>query len=120
MLCSVQAGLRQLIDAVDAVLFVLGDQPQILPETVRKILGYYAETNAKLIFPSYQMQKGHPWLVARCLWPEILGMAPPITLRDFTVNYKKEINYMIVDTPTILKDVDTLEDYQRERPIRVD
>jgi molybdenum cofactor cytidylyltransferase len=117
MLCSVQIGLKQLDDDVEAVIIVLGDQPQILSEVVKKITEYYEETKAKLIFPSYQMKKGHPWLIARSLWSDILKIAPPKTLRDFTSNIYKEINYLVVDTPTILKDIDNYEDYEREKPV---
>lgn len=116
MLSSIQAGLTAVTPPSDAALIVLGDQPQIQESTVRKILDEYVQTGAGLIVPSFQMRRGHPWLVARSLWTTILEMRPPATLREFLHDRAKEIHYVEVSTPTIIQDLDTPEDYVRSRP----
>ncbi len=68
MLSSLQVGLAALEEHVEAAFVALGDQPQIQTETVERIAHEYARTGAVLIVPSYQMRRGHPWLVARELW----------------------------------------------------
>jgi molybdenum cofactor cytidylyltransferase len=62
------------------------------------------------------MKRGHPWLVARSLWSQILAIKSPETPRDFINQYADEIQYVEVDTPSILADLDTPEDYQNSRP----
>jgi molybdenum cofactor cytidylyltransferase len=117
MLGSLQAGLRAMGPEVQAILMALGDQPQILENTVRLIVDVYAKRSLALalIVPSYQMRRGHPWLVGRPLWDGILAMRSPKTSRDFLQEHAQVITYVDVDTPTILQDVDTPEDYLKSR-----
>ena len=69
-----------------------------------------------ILLPSYQMRRGHPGVVGRELWGEILAMKPPSTLRDFLNNHASEIHYLPVDTETVIQDLDTPQDYERYRP----
>ncbi len=113
MLHSVQIGLRSLPSAYNACLLALGDQPQILPEVIASVIEAYRRSAAHLIVPSYQMRRAHPWLIHRALWDEILQLTPPHTLRSFLASHQEEIQYVNVDSPEILLDMDTPEDYQR-------
>ncbi len=116
MLSSLQVGLQAMPAKTDAALIALGDQPQMQHTTVLAILRLYEETHQPLIVPSYQMHRGHPWLVARELWSDILGMHAPETARDFMNGHATSISYVDVDTPTVLQDVDTPEEYDRGHP----
>ncbi len=116
MLSSLQVGLRALGLETEAALVALGDQPQIQEETIRLIVDIYAQTASPLIVPSYQMHRGHPWLIAREHWAEILGMDTPETPRDFLNRHSAQIQYVEVDSSTILEDLDTMEDYARSNP----
>jgi molybdenum cofactor cytidylyltransferase len=116
MLSSLQYGLRNIREQTRATLIGLGDQPQIREESIRLICEAYQKDKSELIVPSFQMKRGHPWLVARPLWNAILKLKPPQTPRDFLNQYADKIQYMNVDTPTILTDLDTPEDYQNSRP----
>jgi molybdenum cofactor cytidylyltransferase len=62
------------------------------------------------------MRRGHPWLVARALWNEILALRPPESPRDFLNRHAADINYVEVETSSILADLDTPEDYQKTHP----
>jgi len=116
MLHSFQTGIAALDPAGPATLMVLGDQPQIQPATIAAILTDYQAVQAPLIIPSYRMRRGHPWLVRRALWPEILAIQPPATLHDFLLAHAGDIHYVNLETPTILADLDTPDDYQKDRP----
>jgi molybdenum cofactor cytidylyltransferase len=116
MLESLQAGLISLPAAVEAVVMVLGDQPQMRASTLEMICAAFQLTHARLVIPSYQLRRGHPWLIERSLWPQILALRNAATLRDFIKANEGSIYYQGVDTPTILKDLDTPEDYQRDKP----
>ncbi len=116
MLHSLQVGLSALNLQIQAVFIVLGDQPQIQPSTVRQLIEGYQRSHHALIIPSYQMRRGHPWLVGAALWAELLALHAPQTLRDFLQKHAAEIGYINVDTPTILADLDTPEDYQKFKP----
>jgi len=118
MLSSLQAGLGALRDnaSVDAALVCLGDQPQVEEGSVRKVAEAFEAGKSNLVVPSYRMRRGHPWLVARSLWQEILAMSPAESPRDFLNRHAEEIEYVEVDTPSILADLDTYEEYLKSRP----
>ena len=69
-----------------------------------------------LVVPSFQNRRGHPWLVSSQLWPKVLQMEPPETPRDFLVEHGASIEYVVWDTDSILRDVDTPEEYLGSRP----
>ena len=116
MLSSLQCGLRAMSDKTEAALIALGDQPQIQQETIRSICEKYRESKSELIIPSFRMRRGHPWLVARSLWKEVVDLNPPESPRDFLNNHADDIRYVDVETPSILADLDTPEDYRKSRP----
>jgi len=115
MLGSIQAGLAALDSQSSAVLIGLGDQPQVLVKTVRSICTAFIQTGSQLVVPSFQNHRGHPWLVARPLWTRILALSTSITSRQFLNTYASQVNYVSADQ-SILQDLDTLEDYERQRP----
>lgn len=116
MLSSLQVGLSTLGDHLDATLVVLGDQPQIQARVVTALVQEYASTDSSLVVPSFQMRRGHPWLLDRSLWPAVLALKRRETLRDFLNANQASIRYVSVDTSTILQDMDTPGDYQKYRP----
>ncbi len=116
MLSSIQCGLGAIKPKARAALICLGDQPQIQVRSVQVILQEYESTGASLIVPSYQMRRGHPWLVSAELWKEILEMHSPESTRDFLNRHALEIKYINVDTPSILADLDTPDEYLKSRP----
>lgn len=116
MLVSLQQGLAAQSPQTQAALIALGDQPQVQEGTVRLVCQTFVQTRSKLVVPSFQMRRGHPWLVERALWDELLTMESGRSPRDFLNQHAHEIEYVTVETPSILADIDTMEDYQRSRP----
>ena len=134
MLSSVQVGLAALPADCPAALIVLGDQPQIEASVVEAILAEYHAHGSQLIVPSYQMRRGHPWLVGRALWPALLALQSPErlepslpardgpaggqagTLRDFLNAHTEQICYLPVQTASVLQDLDTPQDYAQFKP----
>ena len=113
MLDSLQIGMQRLPDDVDAFLIVLGDQPQIHAEVIQALVREYETTGQTLIIPSYRMRRGHPWLVGKDHWPDLRDLHSGQTMRDFIQQHQNQVHYLVVDTPSVLEDMDTPEDYQR-------
>ncbi len=111
MLSSLQAGLRALPDRITAALVVLGDQPQIQAPVVRLLLEAHRSEPESLIVPSHQMRRGHPWLLPSRYWDEVLKLEFPDTLKDFLSAHSEQIHYVLVDTDSVLQDIDTPDDY---------
>jgi molybdenum cofactor cytidylyltransferase len=116
MTSSLQVGLSSLSLSVDATLVALGDQPQIEVSIVQAVLRLYRERGAPLVAPSFHMRRGHPWIISRSLWQEALELRPPATLRDLFAAHAAEIEYLPVETNSILRDLDTPTDYASQRP----
>lgn len=112
MLTSLQVGLAGLSPEASAALVGLGDQPQLAPQTVTQILTVYNASSSPLLVPSYKNRRGHPWLVGRELWHELLQLKPPATARDFLQRHEREIAYLQADA-SVLQDIDTPEQYRQ-------
>ena len=116
MLQSLQIGIPLLPEMAGAFLVVLGDQPQIERIVVKQLIQEYRRRNSVLIIPSYQYRRGHPWLVRRDLWPELLSLPAHASLRVFLNAHASDIVYLNVESPSVLMDLDTPEDYARQKP----
>ncbi len=116
MMTSLKAGIRDMSTGADGLLVVLGDQPTIEVGVVRAVLQEFSASDAPLVIPSYQKRRGHPWLIGKSLWGEILDFSSEKTMRDFLNLHREKIHYVNVQSRGILQDLDTPEDYEQLRP----
>lgn len=100
----------------EGALVCLGDQPQVGEGSVRSVCEAFRKSKSNLVVPSYRMRRGHPWLAARARWGEILALREGQSMRGFLNAHAHEIEYVNVDTPGILQDLDTPEDYLKYKP----
>lgn len=113
---SLQWGIRNMPSETASVLLALGDQPQIQAKVIAQVLSAGDQHPERLILPSFQMRRGHPWLIPAALFQSILDLPEDCTMRDFIRAHESLIEYVCVDTASILADLDTPEDYLREKP----
>ncbi len=113
MLSSLKVGLKAQPSTMAAILMVLGDQPRIQAKIVGQVTMAYAEGRGDLIAPSYQMRRGHPMLIDRRYWGELLDLPDDSAPRD--VIRRHEVTHINVDNDSVLHDVDTPQDYRDER-----
>lgn len=114
MLSSIQCGLAALDSKCHAAMLVLVDQPQLEAFVVRQLVEAYQTGSAGLVIPSYQMRRGHPIIIDQAYWPEILALTSDQSLRDVITRHVDEIHYIVVETDSVLRDIDTPEEYQQE------
>ena len=115
MLSSIKTGLVAQNSRTRAVLIGLGDQPQVRAGTVEHICAAYLRSGSHLVIPSFNNQRGHPWLVDRILWEEILALPADATPRQFIQAHAGGVEYVPGDR-SILQDLDTPQEYARQRP----
>ncbi len=146
MLSSVQAGLEAVAPESRAALLAVGDMPAVEASVVAQLIAAYrnlpesgslaalpgprgaagaGETGPSgrcsddyVYIPSYQMRAGHPVLVPRSYWPAILALPRGASLRSVWQAEGSRIHWVTVDTPSVLRDMDTPEDYERELHLR--
>lgn len=109
MMSSVRAGLAAIGPETEFALIALGDQPQLSTQAARRVLSAVERPGARLILPSFEMRRGHPWLVRRDLWP---ALAAAENGRAFLRAHEAEIAYIETDE-SVMKDMDTPEEYQK-------
>jgi molybdenum cofactor cytidylyltransferase len=115
MLRSIQTGMAALGAKTDGALIGLGDQPQVRKDTMERICSAFIQNKSLLVIPSFQNRRGHPWLVARPLWEEILALPCATIPRQFLNMHADQMEYVAGDE-SILQDLDTPEDYASQRP----
>jgi len=113
MLSSVQVGLQCLdVDEIEAAAVAPGDLPYLKPETVMALLERWRARASMLLAPSYERRRGHPMLLARAEWPGVMSLERGKTMRDFFRARAQEIEYLVVDDPGVLADIDTPGQYE--------
>ena len=72
MSSSMQAGLRELPQNCDIVMFLLSDQPQISPLLIRQLLERYARNQGQITAPLVGAQRGNPVLFCRATFNSLM------------------------------------------------
>jgi 4-nitrophenyl phosphatase len=113
---SVQAGLAAVKPEIDAVLFVLADQPGVTMEVIAKIVERYRETRAPIVVPTHRGRRGNPVLFDRSLFAELMQVKGDQGGRQLIAKHRDELEEVEVETEAIFTDIDTAEDYRAANP----
>lgn len=114
MLSSVQAGLRALLEAAGDVrgfLLCLGDQPEVAPATMALVAGALDEES--IVVPVFGDRRGHPVGFGIRHAPAILALGAGESLRDVVRRSSEWVREVPVETPSVLNDLDTPEQYRQ-------
>jgi len=115
------SSLRVGLDAIareakaDAVLILLGDQPEIDPDVVRELIERYEETGAAAVIPKYRYQRGNPVLVGRSLWPRLMSLEGDQGARSLLQAHPEWVEEVWFPS-SMPRDVDTTQDVEDLRP----
>jgi putative nucleotidyltransferase with HDIG domain len=110
---SVQAGIRSLPEEIDACLLLPVDVPLVRPATVKAIIDRYATSHPSIVYPVLDGRRGHPTLIARRLFAEILAGDDEGGLDAVLRRHQAEASEVRVFDEGILLGMDSLEDYER-------
>jgi molybdenum cofactor cytidylyltransferase len=114
MLSSIQAGLAVASPESAGALLALADQPHMQLDVVQQVLAAFDKSSGQaLVIPSHAMRRGHPILLPRRLWAEVLALPAGDTLRSVIQRHAATIRYVAVDTASVLADLDTPEQYAK-------
>jgi molybdenum cofactor cytidylyltransferase len=113
---SLRAAIGALPEDVAAILFCPVDHPLVRGATVRALIEEFLRTRPPLLVPTFQGRRGHPVLLGRRLFPELLADELPEGARTVVRRYLHEGLQVPVDDPGILADIDTPDDYRRHFP----
>lgn len=108
---SVQAGVESLRRDVQAVMFILGDQPGLSYKLLRSLVDRYRATRSPIVAPVFQGNRANPVLFDRSLWPEFMAAENDEGGRSVIARHAGEVELVEVEDQATVADVDTREDY---------
>jgi CTP:molybdopterin cytidylyltransferase MocA len=79
---SLRCGLGALGEEVEAAVVVLGDGPDLVPETIDRIVAAWRKGGAERVAATYGGVRLHPLLLARSAWEAV----PDVGLRALPAN----------------------------------
>jgi molybdenum cofactor cytidylyltransferase len=104
--------LRGLAADVEAAAVMPGDLPRVRPETVAELVSARRQGVGGIVAPVHGGRRGHPVLIPREAWPDIIALGPDETLRTYLRRHASQVWSVEVDDPGVHADIDTPADYQ--------
>ena len=116
MITSIRQGLASLNDQVEAFFIVLADQPAVGPEIFDRLISEFRRITPpkSIVLPTYCGRRGHPALFSAKYRKEALGIEGDVGFRQVLQEHPEEILTVEMDTDSILQDIDTPDDYQKQ------
>lgn len=109
---SLQAGLHALDRKdVQAVLLCLVDHPAISEDVVRKLIAAFYQSRAPVVIPTCQGRRGHPVLITRPLFAELLALDPREGANTVIRKFREKTWFEEVNDKGILVDIDDPKAY---------
>jgi len=112
MFSSVQEGVASLPADADAFLLAPVDVPLVRPSTIVRVLHTAAARDSAIVYPTYRGKRGHPPLVRRALFAEILSSDGDGGLRALLARHEDAASEVAVFDWGCLVDMDRGDDYR--------
>ncbi|MCS6885665.1 MAG: nucleotidyltransferase family protein [Acidobacteriota bacterium] len=109
MISSIKAGIAAQPASVEAALLALCDQPHVSATLISQLLDRYKLTKCSVVKPRYLGQSGHPIVLNRSVFPNILSLGTGERLDLLLKRY--DVQYVDTDEVAVVEDIDTEEDY---------
>lgn len=109
---SYRSGIAALSSDSEAIMIILGDQPNIEPEIIDRVAQEWQTGTAQIAVCSYRGRRGHPMIFARTMFDQLLtlhGDKAAWKLVDQNPDLVQEIHF---DLPPP-EDINTLQDFER-------
>lgn len=112
MTSSLQWALAQASEGAEGWVVALGDQPQMDPGVVRELIRAACGSSHGFVVPTFQGRRGHPLLMRARLKEAVLSLPHDQGLNTLLRARPREVLEVPVETASILRDMDTPEDYR--------
>jgi CTP:molybdopterin cytidylyltransferase MocA len=113
-LSSLQVALATLgRPGVVAALITLVDIPLVSAGTVSSLLAAWRRSHAPVVRPSYRGRRGHPYIIGRDVFAEMLHAPVESGARPVLARYEDRMVHVEVEDAGILLDVDTPAEFAR-------
>jgi len=113
---SLRVGMQEVLNqGRDAAIVALVDRPPARSETVRLLKTAFVRSAEQVwaVVPEFSGRHGHPLVIGRELIEAFLRAPLNATARQIEHQHQQHIEYVSVEDPLVVLNVDTPEDYQR-------
>ncbi len=114
---SLQVGLQEVLNrGRDSAVVTLVDRPPCLLDTLRTLCSKFRdvyEEDKWAVVPEFEGKHGHPIVIGREMIEAFLKAPATATARDVEHSVQARIQYVAVDDPWVVANVDTPEQYER-------
>lgn len=110
---SLRLALRRVGADVAAVVVLPVDLPLVAEDTVAALIAGYRAAPGPLFVPFHNTVAGHPVLLGRELFGEVLDGSLDEGVRTLIMDHARDLKEVRVVDPGILIDIDTPDDYWR-------
>jgi molybdenum cofactor cytidylyltransferase len=100
---SMQCGLRAIPPDAEGVLFTLADHPAVAASTIEALT---AQPRPLIRVPRFEGRRGHPVWFSRAIIAEFLALPASGAARDVVYSHTDETEYLDVNDPGIVADID--------------
>lgn len=112
---SLIVGVREVSRWATGILVLAVDQPRP-PEVLARLVEVHQRQAPLIIMPVFQGRRGHPPIFHRILLPELLEVREESKgLRAVVERHRAETVEISVDSPIVLADLNTPQDYYEAR-----
>jgi molybdenum cofactor cytidylyltransferase len=113
-LSSLQTGLAAVPQDVEGFLFTPVDSPAVRETTLKQLVVRFQnrKPESQFVIPRYEGQRGHPVFAAPSLLEEFLALPLTAQAKDIVHAYVPRTEYVDVNDPGILADIDDREAYR--------
>ena len=113
-LSSLQTGLAAVPQDVEGFLFTPVDSPAVKETTLRQLVVRFQgkKFQTQFVIPRYEGKRGHPVFAAPSLLGEFLALPQMAQAKDIVHACVPRTEYVDVDDPGILADIDDREAYR--------
>jgi molybdenum cofactor cytidylyltransferase len=109
---SYRSGIGALNSKSEAIMIILGDQPNITPEVIDRVAQEWRQGSAQILICSYRGRKGHPMIFARTMFDELLNLHGDKAAWKLIDQNPALVQEIYFDLPPP-EDINTLQDFER-------
>lgn len=112
MSASIVAGLTLVDPQSQAVMLALADQPLVESGTINQLIAAFHNHDKGIAVPTHRGKRGHPIIFAIKYKAELLELKGDIGGREIIQNHPDDVLEVAVDSPSVISDINTRDDYQ--------
>ena len=109
---SIKLGVKEA-NIEDDFMFFCGDQPFLDKDSINRLIEESKKHKESIIIPKVKEKHGNPVIFPKKFKDELENLSGDIGGKQIINSNKKIVKYIELDNELFLKDIDTIEEYER-------